>query len=184
MKKLVLAVAAVVLAIGAQAATVNWKTGANIVGPDGSTKLGKNAYTMYVWDNLTAAEYFALTVDMVYDTYGSQLGTALSASSGSTTLGTTVKNSTATDATTYYAAVLLVYNDGTQDYYMANLATATTDATGSGATVTNLGKFVGGGTSGTATSWTAVPSESVPEPTSGLLLLLGMAGLALRRKQA
>jgi hypothetical protein len=25
---------------------------------------------------------------------------------------------------------------------------------------------------------------AVPEPTSGLLLLLGMAGLALRRKQA
>ena len=33
----------------------------------------------------------------------------------------------------------------------------------------------------TAGNWTAV---SVPEPTSGLLLLLGMAGLALRRKQA
>ena len=30
-------------------------------------------------------------------------------------------------------------------------------------------------------TWTAV---NVPEPTSGLLLLLGMAGLALRRKQA
>lgn len=31
-------------------------------------------------------------------------------------------------------------------------------------------------------SW--AKAESVPEPTSGLLLLLGMAGLALRRKQA
>jgi hypothetical protein len=30
-------------------------------------------------------------------------------------------------------------------------------------------------------TWTAV---NVPEPTSGLLLLLGMAGLALRRKQS
>lgn len=30
--------------------------------------------------------------------------------------------------------------------------------------------------------WTAL--EAVPEPTSGLLLLLGMAGLALKRKQA
>jgi hypothetical protein len=33
----------------------------------------------------------------------------------------------------------------------------------------------------TADSWSSV---AVPEPTSGLLLLLGMAGLALRRKQA
>jgi len=32
---------------------------------------------------------------------------------------------------------------------------------------------------GTAGAWTAVP-----EPTSGLLLLLGVAGLALRRKRA
>lgn len=32
------------------------------------------------------------------------------------------------------------------------------------------------------TAWTAV--ENVPEPTSGLLLLLGMAGLALKRKRA
>ena len=32
--------------------------------------------------------------------------------------------------------------------------------------------------------WTAVGGGDVPEPTSGLLLLLGMAGLALRRKQA
>ncbi len=31
-------------------------------------------------------------------------------------------------------------------------------------------------------SWQSL--QSVPEPTSGLLLLLGMAGLALRRKQA
>lgn len=32
-------------------------------------------------------------------------------------------------------------------------------------------------------NWTAAPaSENVPEPTSGLLLLLGMAGLALKRK--
>ena len=32
-----------------------------------------------------------------------------------------------------------------------------------------------------AGAWTSV---NVPEPTSGLLMLLGMAGLALRRKRA
>lgn len=33
------------------------------------------------------------------------------------------------------------------------------------------------------TGWTAAPStEAIPEPTSGLMLLLGLAGLALKRK--
>ena len=36
----------------------------------------------------------------------------------------------------------------------------------------------------TASNWTAIGGSSVPEPTSGLLLLLGMAGLALKRKRA
>ena len=35
----------------------------------------------------------------------------------------------------------------------------------------------------TASNWTSLGSP-VPEPTSGLLLLLGMAGLALKRKRA
>jgi hypothetical protein len=41
----------------------------------------------------------------------------------------------------------------------------------------NLASKVGG--NGAATSWTAVP-----EPTSGLLMLVGLAGLALRRRRA
>ena len=36
---------------------------------------------------------------------------------------------------------------------------------------------------GTSKSFVGTPSPAAPEPTSGLLLLVGMAGLALRRKQ-
>jgi hypothetical protein len=39
-------------------------------------------------------------------------------------------------------------------------------------------------TFGTQTSNTWNEMAAVPEPTSGLLLLLGVAGLALRRKRA
>ena len=137
MKKLMLMAVAAVLAVGAQAATVNWKSGANIVGPDGSTKLGKDAYMMYVWDNLTESQYNSLSVDKVYDTYSTQLASAKSASSGSATLGTTVKNTSAADSTTYYAAVLLIFKDGGDTYYIANKAMGTTDSVGGGVSVGN-----------------------------------------------
>ena len=61
------------------------------------------------------------------------------------------------------------------DYYIANKAAASINTAGTNATVTNLAKPSG------VTGWT---SASVPEPTSGLLMLVGLAGLALRRKRA
>ena len=41
-----------------------------------------------------------------------------------------------------------------------------------------------GGLAGTATAGSAGAWSAVPEPTSGMLLLLGKAGLALRRRRA
>lgn len=49
-----------------------------------------------------------------------------------------------------------------------------------GTTVTYYADFV----NGTASAYTTSSMSAVPEPTSGLLLLLGMAGLALKRKRA
>ena len=187
MKKIMIAAAIVCAAALSQAATVNWKSGASVQGADptkngafNGTALANGAYTMYVWDNLTKAEYDALdiTSDSFYTTWSAKTATAKSAP-GAKTLGTTIKNESATDSTDYYAAILFTYNDGKNDWYIANKATVTTDALGNGATASNLAKAVGG--SGTAIAgWTAV----APEPTSGLLLLIGVAGLALRRRRA
>ena len=83
----------------------------------------------------------------------------------------------------YYAALV---NDGENDYLYVSDLSLLTQAKAStqvaslsmASKVTNSNKLISG--EGFSTSgWYAVP-----EPTSGLLLLLGVAGLALKRKRA
>ena len=77
-----------------------------------------------------------------------------------------------------YAVILYTTKVDSDDYYMGNyghmkLTSDQSDSLGS------LALKMGG--TGSATAWS---TAAVPEPTSGLLLLLGMAGLALKRKRA
>ena len=92
----------------------------------------------------------------------------------------TLKDSTAYgQGDTAYAVVLYTQTVDEKEYYIGNYGTwyfenAVNKSQG------NMGKMLNG-TSTTALSWA---TASVPEPTSGLLMLLGMAGLALRRRRA
>ena len=171
MKKLVL-LAGIAVAALSQAASVSWASGAGIKGPSDSY-MAAGAIKMYIFQFATEAAYNAADI--------ASLDVASATLSGATTKSTT--GITLVDSTTYgagdtiYSAVVFTVTDGGKDYYRgAKLAVQEVDALDGAVNFTAL-KSEG--------SWTARGgSTDIPEPTSGILLLVGSAMLALRRRRA
>ena len=180
MKKLMFMLAAVAVAACTQAASVSW-TCTNVKDGTGSAISGiayfVNAATL---SQETLAGY----------TKASDFTTALSGmyswtpeTAGKYTNADGVANATLglSDATASQA-YLVVFDTATitdaSHYYMTEVKSFDTYA----GTMTQNVKWGSQSTASQAAgAWTSV---SVPEPTSGLLLLVGMAGLALRRRRA
>ena len=165
MKKLVIAAAIVCAAVMANAASVKW-TVANAIGGEGSALKNSTAYM------------FAVSI---YTTDGTLVG---SASAGTASMFSQYSASIdGVSASTQYYAVLSASSD---KYELADAVAATkyyftTDS----ATEYSINLTTGNGlTSDGHGTWSAGDWKAVPEPTSGLLMLLGMAGLALRRRRA
>ena len=92
---------------------------------------------------------------------------------------------TSTAAGQAYSIILLEKSgvtslDGYEGYYAVVNGESGTPGTIPGVTVTTYANFV----NGTASAYTTSQMSAVPEPTSGLLMLLGLAGLALKRKRS
>ena len=180
MKKLIIALAAVVMAVAVQAATVSWGSGTIYTpGAEGAfttTKAAASSVSFYLW-TMDAETYAATTLDSI-----AKLDTSTAtATAKNNALGGTVnyQNKTSYDAgDTVNWAVLFKYTDANdKEWYIANKGSGQVNDLGGALSFSNLASASSGYAA--VGGWTAVP-----EPTSGLLMLLGMAGLALRRKRA
>ena len=184
MKKLLTAMSAVVLAFGLNAATVDWKYSiTNAQGTEGYN----NGYTVYLvdataWDGATisAATFSDASVVLDSTTFGAATGRNV----GQKTY-MTVGNSGARSV-----AISSLSDGSSLDVYYVILNTNADPNTYTTVADTLTGRadtgeaVFGSHTSMTAAAASAATWTAVPEPTSGLLLVLGVAGLALRRKRA
>ena len=182
MKKLIMLAAVASLAYVGQAASVTW--GVNVSG-QGAAWSGTSAYVM----SFNGSDYDAviklLTVDGS-DNMSTDLGTyALALGAGGTMANVSnsrgaAKASGTSDGVTGDTMFWVVFTEGSMD---AGKAISWTSATDISAYDYEAGSPAPG-TVGVTSFANSGTIAGVPEPTSGLLMLIGMAGLALRRKRA
>ena len=178
MKKLIIAVAAVAMAAVANAAALSWTTWAYI--NDGSADsdwiTGGQAYLVMVTDaaSFAVADDLSVTGGSIVDSHAFDGGTASGAwnETDSLVAGDVYKFAIITTTDGTGATVPTTGTYGIDDNSGA-LYSVTWDSN-TGASFSANDSYAG------ASMSTAV----APEPTSGLLILLGMAGLALKRKRA
>jgi len=180
MKKLIIGTALFALGIVAQAANVNWSTGAlYLPNPDGSWSTTQASST--------TAGNWSIVVSF-FDSTQAPFAAGGALSDTSITDLTHALNGTASgfeNGKGYYMSAILTYT--TDDYtFTKEFDKVAFTAKNTGATAANMqvdtvlaSKMID---TSAPLGWTI--TSNVPEPTSGLLMLLGMAGLALRRRRA
>ena len=179
MKKIMIIAAVAFAAFCSHAATVTWSAANIQPDPTGNTSF---EYLVYLVDNSAVAQSdmagYLANGDTSYlsKSLANGVTAKTSATANTAKLASTKSTDTYTagDSATYY---LVILNNSSLDdatyFQVSNTKSGTVTAAGA--------LTMGFGTQANNT-WTAM--AAVPEPTSGLLMLVGLAGLALRRKRA
>ena len=183
MKKLMMTLGAVALAATVKAATVAW--GGTFSTPDLSSTLPAGTQFALLWSSTTftgaATTLSGFAVGSTADNGGTIVNVySITSSQSDGWEFSTAWDNLGKDVNGYYA-ILTLNEDGTKAAYMDMGDISGTTAT---SPTSNLKYNEVWGTSDYMSLTTGGYTVNVPEPTSGLLMLLGMAGLALRRKRA
>ena len=191
MKKLMTITAVLALSLATNAASLSWVVaGVNL--PESTTTANGVAAYMF----LTAASDNVLgyvdgssltTVDAVvsaikggtFDGKGAFVSSTLNAS-GATTAATGISKFTAGDSLSAFA---IIFDNAdiskAENFMIAQNASGTEVLSASWTSSVGAQALAWGNQTVNGTTW-----QAIPEPTSGLLMLVGLAGLALRRRRA
>ena len=185
MKKLLTAIVVAIAAIGVNAATVSWSVNCGWVtqaDTDEDTTLA--GYVGYLFD---ASIYTQSALQTALTTSGSSVLSSALGNGSVTAAGELIFSGTGLSyddsANPAWAKALLLIidsaaSDGSPFTFASFPDVKVTDAVIAGGAEFGSGLDIYAGAPAT---WSTV---ATPEPTSGLLMLLGMAGLALRRRRA
>ena len=183
MKKLMLFAACTMLAAVTQAATVGWNLA-------GASNYANDAYQFFVIGQNGATSIATITalLDAGTDTSSYAFGSGKINASGAASVAASASGKTL-DAGTY-TAFFVVFDSASPASGSANYAVVSGAATLTktiAATTANVAFASGSAASilNNADNWKSFGpgGGAIPEPTSGLLLLVGAGMLALRRKQ-
>lgn len=159
MKKLLVLAAVIVAGAAANAASFKW-TASNIYSPtDSAAKLANTSATLYAYLS------------------GADASSAVEVAKATTTAAGAISSTFNADLTVGSNYDFFFVID-TGDYSFTSAAKTGVGVQATSTAAVSFGSMAS--QTGASGNW---QSTAVPEPTSGLLMLIGMAGLALRRKR-
>ncbi len=174
MKKLIIVAAVTFAAIIAQASALNW---------------GINSGTLDTTKFASGTAYFIAVNDLARPTLTDQTAGDWYKNNIATAKSSALFTGVVTGGAFYSLAEANDYSRARQNYWLLIDNDATTDADHyfAVATINKAITFNSNSTVAVTAGWASTQMATfaaVPEPTSGLMLLLGIAGLALKRKRA